>query len=420
MFERMARKQSVRALCGIPIRHFKTLTAMHAIAWTLLLNPAFRWIYMTYGDLYAQTRGREIRALCKRLGVAVQPGHGTVKEWRTTAGGGVYVMSAQSSGLGQDVDGLLVDDPFAGQESADRAADRDRVDETVEFYTARLSRGGSTMVMMSRFHPDDAIGRRLQRQAVIWEYLHERAINSPTATPEQDPDELPDARAFAPAVMTLEELRAKRASLRERDPAERVWWSQFQNQPRADSGELFRAPARYVTLPTEPGWRDVMGIDLAYTTTRYSDWFALVLLRFWGPRAYVRKVERLKADPSKLEMVIRAAWEWNGARCPVFSYIGANERVALTYFAEHGVQVNALPARRDKLYRARRTIDMWNDGRILVPQGAQWEPFLGRIAAFRGVDGDADDEIDGLVSAVDGAMWSPSSSPTTTLGTRRI
>jgi hypothetical protein len=411
MLERAAQRLSVRGLCAVPIRHYKTVTAMHGIAWALLQDPTLRIIYLTHTQLYANTRGREIRDLCRRVGVEIQEGHSTIHEWRTTSGGGVLTMSSTASALGQDVDILVCDDPFDGPEAADDPNIRHRIDETIAFYTARLSRGGSCIIVMSRFHPDDAIGRRLRRTSEIWEYVHQEALIDEGKETE---------RAFAPLVKTVAELKKIREALREVDPRERVWWSQFQNQPKADSGDLFHGPTRYGSLPTEPGWRDVIGIDLAYSQSRRADFFALVLMRIWGSTAYVRMVSRLRADLAVLEMEIRRAWTVNGTRCPIFSYVSGPEKGAILYFVEHGVPINGMHARYNKLVRAQKTIDFWNDKRVLIPEGADFDPFLNRVAAFRGLEVDDDDEVDALVSAVDGAMWSGGQTPTRTLGQRRI
>ena len=96
------------------------------------------------------------------------------------------------------------------------------------------------------------------------------------------------------------------------------------------------------------------------------------------------------------------------------------EKGAVVYFIEHGVQINVMNARYNKLVRAQKTIDLWNDGRILVPYGAEYDGFLNRVAAFRGVEGDDDDEIDAMVSAVDGGMWSGQTVATRAVGPRRV
>jgi hypothetical protein len=116
-------------------------------------------------------------------------------------------MSAQQSRLGADVDVLVVDDPFESPEEADRLEVRDAVDKTITHYTMRLSRGGSTVLVMSRFHPDDAIGRRIDRKAESWSYVHKPAIEV------VDGVEVP----LSPEVRTLEELHAIRAALANHD-----------------------------------------------------------------------------------------------------------------------------------------------------------------------------------------------------------
>jgi len=393
---------SVRAMCSMPIRHYKTETVKHAIAWLLLRNPELRIIFMTHSALYAQNRGREIRDLCMQLGVRVRDGHSTISEWRTDEGGGVRAMSAQQSALGGDVDILVVDDPFESQEAADSGDVRQIVDDTIAFYTARLSRGGSVFLVMSRFHNDDAIGRRQRRTAVKWEYIHHRAIIDEGLETEQ---------ALAPEVRTLEELHAIRAELKESDPTERTWWGQFQNEPRTDMGDLFKAPARYEQLPEWPGFRDFIGVDMAYSTGKRSDWFALVAVRAWRGQFFVREVQRLKADLGDLELTIRTAWERYG-RCPVYSYMSGPEKGAAHYLNEKGIPIYVMPARYDKRTRAQKTINLWNVGKVMVPQHAPWvEGFLSRILAFRGVEGDDDDEVDALVSAHDGGVFSSVTAP---------
>lgn len=411
-------REAVRSLCDVPIRHHKTGTAKHAIARWLRRDPKLRILYITHTQLYANTRGREIRDLCKRAGVKLRKGHSTLHEWRTAEGGGVFVMSATSSALGQDVDILLVDDPFRKPADADNPDTRQKVDDLITFYTARLPEWGSAFLIMSRFHPDDPIGRRLMRTEEVWKHLHSRAIID---------EGKPTERAFAPHIRSLAYLKSIRATLKESDPRERVWWSQFQNEPISLDGELFKLFARYVILPTEPGWRDVLGIDIAYSTSKKADWFASVLLRIWGSTAYIRRVRRLKADLSLLVLDVEAAWKFNGSRCPVFSYISGPEKGSIKYFAEHNIPIGGMAARFSKRVRSQKTIDFATDKRILAPEkgavgadDADIEQFLQRLYAWRGLDTDEDDEVDGLVSAVDGGMWSSVTSPTTTLGTRRI
>jgi hypothetical protein len=59
-------------------------------------------------------------------------------------------------------------------------------------------------------------------------------------------------------------------------------------------------------------------------------------------------------------------------------------------------------ATASKAVRAAWSQDLWNAGRIVLPKGAGWvEGFRRRVLAFSGVDGDEDDEVDAMVSAIE-------------------
>lgn len=425
VLDRAVRGEPVRSLCAVPIRHHKTTTAKHAVARGLRVNPRLNFIYMTHTQLYANQRGREIRDLARRVGVPLKAGHQTLNEWRTREGGGMRAMSAHGSALGCDVDILLVDDPVH-EKDANNPVVLDQVDEKIAFYAARLPPWGSVVLMMSRFSPDDPIGRRDRRVAETWESKHSSAILD---------EGLPTERAFAPKIRDLVTLKQIRAGLREVDPLELVWWSQWQNEPRMRGGGWLDPATRYgprseKKLPAEPGWRDVIGLDLAYSKARRSDWFAICWLRIWGSTAYVMTLRRMKADIKDAASAVRAEWTTLGralglpdpgkARCPVFSYISGPEKGAIQYLATQGIQVQSMPARFSKVVRGQKTRDFWNAGQILVPDSPDYEGFLGRMTVYRGLEEDEDDEYDALVSAVDGGMWTSVTTPTRPLGARRI
>ena len=106
---------------------------------------------------------------------------------------------------------LIVDDPL-DEHGADNPKVREDVDEAISLYTARCMKAGKrgpVLIVASRFHPDDPIGRRLQRTAVDWVYVHHAALLD---------EGTPGERAFAPLVWPVEELKRVRLELAEKDP----------------------------------------------------------------------------------------------------------------------------------------------------------------------------------------------------------
>jgi phage terminase large subunit-like protein len=407
-----APRGGIRALVSEPIRHYKTSTVLAAVSLWMRRDPSLRVIYMTYSIGRSVEIGKELRDLCKRMGVRVDREYDTIASWRTVdAHGGVDVMSAQQSRLGADVDVLIVDDPFESDHECERIEVRDAVDKTIEHYTMRLSRGGSVVLVMSRFHVDDAIGRRLLRTAERWTHVHKRAIEV------VDGVEV----ALAPAIRTVKEMAQIRAALRETDPFERLWWAQWQNEPISSSGDDdFRSPARYLHCPSFPGFVDAIGLDMAYSSSKRADWFALVVARISGGQMFVREVQRFRANEGVAENVIRTAWEVHGY-CQIFSYMAGPEIGAAHYLASRGIHVNVMPARFNKRIRARKTIDRVAVRDLLLPQHAPWvAAFERRLLSWRGLDSDEDDEIDALVSVHDGAFSSSVTTVVSTCGTPRI
>jgi hypothetical protein len=411
----------VRALCAVTIRHFKSESTYHGIAWLLTKDPTLRILVMVADHEVANDRGKRIRQLCTAAGVGPERGTNVIVSWRNEAGGGVQIMSAKQSKLGQDVDVLIFDDPLSEQDAYDPAV-RNEVDLAIAHYTARAGRTGrrgSVLGIMSRWHPDDPIGRRLQRTAVVWRFIHASAI-----VLNDNGDGTTTERAFAPDVMDLDELHRRRAELKEADPTERIWYAQFQNDPQPDVLGLFRQPRRYQVLPDAAGFRTVLGADLSYSSRRHADYFALIAVKFWPEKrvedgrivtkevGYVVNCWRERWDPAQAKSTFFAAHSlYPGA--PIYSYMSGPEIGIVHYLANDGIEVQVIPARFSKRQRAQRTIDRSNAGLLLFPEEAPWVGGLvARLMLFSGDEaaGD-DDEIDALVSGVDGAMGSVGATP---------
>ena len=415
-----AEKEPIRALCSVPVRHHKTFTTVHGIVWLLLRDPTRRIVFLTHSFDAAEKWGKQIRQLAEaldhRLGanesIGPTKGWNKIVEWRNGSGGGVVVMSADQSRIGYDCHVLVVDDPI-DENGANNPEKREEVDQNITFYTARCIRAGvlgPVLIVASRFHPDDPIGRRLSRTAVDWEYVHHEAIRTDSSGVEH---------AFAPAVMDLSALHSIREELRESDPSERVWWSQFQNNPKPDGTDLFGPHTSYTTLP-DWTFRLAYGADLAFTQGAGSDYFAMCAVKIYGRKAYVLEVQRTKLDAVMIESTCRGMIARHGqphVMAPIYSYMSGPEIGTAKLMRERGLPFVIMRARYNKLVRAQRTIKRWNDADVAVPSSAPWlSGFLHRVGMFRGHEKDHDDEVDALVSVCDGAIGGAVAGGVKTLG----
>ena len=391
----------VRGLCAIPIRHHKTWTTLHGVAWMLVRDPTMRIIILCADHERALELGKMCRRLCDAAGVGPARGDNTIVDWKNERGGGVCTMSAEQSRLGRDCDVLLFDDPIGTPEDADEIRIRDAVDFTIAHYTARAGRPGrrgSVLGVMSPWHPDDPLGRRRLRTAEQWTYVGHPAIEDIGNENE---------RAFAPGIMPLEEIKKRREELAEVDPTERLFWAQFMCSPRVVGGAKFHDnPERWQTLPPW-SFRLAYGVDLAFTAGEGSDHFALVVGKVIATKLYILDVQRHKLDAHLIESTCRSALNKYG-HAPFYSYVSGPEVGTVKIMRERGLPFVPMKARYNKLVRAERTIKRWNEGQIAIPQSAPWlTGFLHRVELFRGLDkGHDDDEIDALVSLADGVLGS--------------
>jgi predicted phage terminase large subunit-like protein len=397
LIERAAKGEAVRALCAIPIRHYKSETTEHGIVWLMVLDPTMRIVTLTHSLDRARNMGRRIRELAARAGVGPTYGSNRIDDWTNAAGGGVATMSAAQSRLGSDVHLLLFDDPM-DEHTSETHREREAVDATITHYTARCmrrGRPGPVLGVMSRWHPDDPIGRRLLRTAERWEYIHHAAVVEDAETG--------DERAFAPAVWSLEELRKVRAVLREQDPTERLWWAQFQGNPQPIGSTKFRVdPERYAVLP-DHHFRLVYGAHLMPDAEHYG----MVALKVIGSKAYLVDVARTRLDASAIEAACKKMTAAHGP-APIFAYTtGTGPDAGLVkILRQRGLNFAPIRARYNKVVRAEKTIKRWNDGDVAIPTTAPWvDGFLHRAILFRGEDkGHDDEEVCALVSGCDGAM----------------
>lgn len=163
------------------------------------------------------------------------------------------------------------------------------------------------------------------------------------------------------------------------------------------------------------GWHTAIGCDLSYSGRGDRAAVVVVSRRADEPaeraRYYVRDVWSGAKEIRNLRTIL-AAWEARHDGAPLASYVNATELGVLTLLAETsmgpdgtrspGVNIVPMVATAPKAVRAAPTMDLWNGGRIVLPRGPAWvEPFRKRVLNFTGTDGDEDDEVDALVSAVE-------------------
>jgi predicted phage terminase large subunit-like protein len=401
-----AEREPVRLLVSMPPRHAKTVTLLAGLAWMIDRHPGKLNAFVTYSGSKAKSKSRTCRRLARAAGVILDDTANSAYDWRTPLGGGLLASGIGGGLTGEGVDGMLViDDPFKGRAEAESPTMRGKVwDWFNDVAYTRLNPGASCMVVATRWHHDDLIGRLSEMGAedddAPWE-----VINFPAVREEEligdDVTPSDDGYALWPERFPLPELRKIR-----RQVLEYGWASLFQGHPVPKGGAVFNNPARY-TGDVPDGGRVVLAMDPAGTVSTKSDRTALVALWVIPGKsreemtAYVLDVESFRAETAEAArraMAFQKRWGGGG-----LAYETSRDGVAIAKAIKAirpQLKLTPIAPRGDKLTRATPVAAAWNDGRVLVPMAGEWvSDFMHVVGKFTGLADPRDDEVDGLAHA---------------------
>jgi predicted phage terminase large subunit-like protein len=279
--ERVLRGECKRLIINMPPRYGKTeLAVKHFIAHALGLNPAAKFIHLSYSKSLALDNSEEIRDLVQEdffqelyPDVKIKKDSQSKQKWYTTVGGGVYAAAAagQVTGFGagkvdtmdeeEEADSeneiwdnfdeflstiengsidlktlfggaIVIDDPIKPQE-ADSPVIRGRINERFDSTIRNRvnSRNTPIIIIMQRLHEDDLSGHLTKVEGILgidpggkWEVLSLPALSVNTDGKME---------AMWPLKHTVEELK----DLEEVD--EIIFSRQYMQEPTPKAGLLF-------------------------------------------------------------------------------------------------------------------------------------------------------------------------------------
>lgn len=175
-----------RLIITVPPRHGKTqLASIQFPAWYLGRNPDKRVIGASYAALLAYRISRQARNLLRLdtwpFDARLADDLANIQSWDIGGRRGGYLAAGVGGPItGSGADLLIIDDPIKNQEEADSATFRENVWDwfTSTAYT-RLEDAGAAIVIATRWHHDDLIGRLLAAERAggdRWDVLHLPAI----------------------------------------------------------------------------------------------------------------------------------------------------------------------------------------------------------------------------------------------------
>jgi predicted phage terminase large subunit-like protein len=256
-----------RLIIQVPVRHGKSeMVTVRYTAWRIERDPRLKVILGAYNQTIANRFSRKVRRIIENNGkVRLNPERSAVSEWETVQGGGLRAAGVGAGVTGWGGDLVVVDDPVKNREEADSPTYRQKVwDWWNDDLFTRREPGAATILIMSRWHKRDLVGRILEEDGDKW-----TVVNLPAIAGENDPLGRDPGEALCPQRYDEEALTDIREST-----TDRTWWSLYQQSPRADTGTIFDeswwepAGARFDLSKRKP---DVAGRYISLDTAEGDD-----------------------------------------------------------------------------------------------------------------------------------------------------
>jgi predicted phage terminase large subunit-like protein len=278
-----------RLIVNMPPQHGKSrLTAVEFATWMLGRDPRLNIVLTSYSGDLAKDRAGEARdrlasetykaIFDTRLAYRWQPRSG----WRTHQGGSYRAVGRTGGLTGRPCDVLIIDDPHADFADANSPTQREAV---WQWYLStaftRLSPTGIVVVIMTRWHTDDLVGRLTDPKRVA-ELIDAgqgdavfEVVNLPALAKETDLLGRQEGDALFPErypVKRLQEIRATQTSF--------LWSALYDGSPVPLGGHYIDSRHFNVVgadeVPADLFW--VRYWDLATDEKEISDYTASVQL----------------------------------------------------------------------------------------------------------------------------------------------
>lgn len=230
-----------RLIVTMPPRTGKSvLTSRVFPVWMLARNPDTELILKSYGDALAEEHSAAARKLIADhrdvVGIDLAPDKQAVGRWRVDGrAGGMLAGGILSSTTGFGANVLVVDDPVKGAQEADSDAYRRRL--TAEFKASLMTRlmpGGSAILVLTRWHPDDIAGSLLAEPGSRW-----RCVNIPAISTAGVPDALMRDRSGIAMTSAVGRTAAQFREI-EHEVGSRAWAAMYLGMPSTPEGGLIK------------------------------------------------------------------------------------------------------------------------------------------------------------------------------------
>lgn len=382
--EALEARDITRLIVEMPPRSSKSTHVSRIFpSWQLGRHPEQNVILASYGQELATGHGRAVRDLLghpkypfpTRLRADVK----AAGRWQTEQGGGLIAAGVGTGLTGFGGDLLVLDDPIKGREEAESEVVRDHTwDWYQEVFSTRIQRSGVVVVMGTRWHEDDPIGRILNSPgATDWTRLRIPYIaeaDDPLGRAEGEPLEV---FGTVPSVEKGEISAYGFSAL-------------YQQRPTPSGGGVFRSEwmqRRYCVghagiacpLGAEPlnktdRWMQIQSVDLGGKQGTGHDPSAIATWGTDGISYAVLDYWHSQAEYADVKTTFTRKWFEHKPRLMLIEDATWAQPLISDLRRETGVMVAPVTPQGSKWTRADAVSPVFQSGRVMLPCQAVWLP----------------------------------------------
>lgn len=413
-----------RLIIVAPPRHGKSeVVSRRFPAWFLGRHPEMEIIAASYAQDLANRMSRDVQKICRSDAYKALFGDifgdRVAYEEFELRGGGTYKAAGVSGPItGRGGNLLVVDDPFKNREEAESETNRNKVwDWWQDDFTSRLEWPGAIVLMHTRWHHDDLVGRILNdpEEAALWTVIHLDAIydwpegEGPEWDPRSEGDPLWPGRMGNPGEdPEIARARALKDLLHRKKKNAYGFEALYQGRPSIRAGGLYKrkyvedrysAPPAYMARHCSPL---VISVDATFKDSKKSDKVAMLVagLHSSGKLVVLDEVFDKMDYPTTKRALRDLAAKWPGATILIEDKANGPALVAELKREIFGI-IAIDPGRESKDSRAQRGASAWEAGDVLLPEASLCPWILGWIEDFCGFPSRPyDDRVDAFSQMV--------------------
>jgi predicted phage terminase large subunit-like protein len=395
-----------RLIVTMPPRHGKSERVSRKFpAWHIGRNPNDEVILASYSvDLsrgFSRIARDTLSAQPNVFDVMIDDANKSAESWGTSGHrGGLHAAGVGGPITGKGARIAIIDDPVKNAEEADSETMREKIWEwyTSTLYT-RLTPDGRIVVVMTRWHEDDLVGRLLKKEAdEITEGVHKgerwTVINFPALAEKDDYLNRIEGEPLWPEY-GFDKDRMEQIKV---DVGSRVFNALYQQRPSAADGNMLKREWwRYYENPP-PFGSMLISVDAAFKDEVDSDY---VVIQVWGKNsANMYLVDQVRAKlnfPATIQSIRNICVKYPSAVLKVVEDKANGSAIIQTLQNEIGGIVPVNPE-GGKVARVNAVSAYIESGNVYLPRSTWIHDFVEEAASFP--NGKNDDQVDAMSQAL--------------------